>query len=67
MLHEWHMKLFVASVLTFVVSLGLTPIMRLLATRTGLVATPRDDRWNESLNCSFLVALPYTLRLRLRF
>ena len=41
------MDLFVASVLTFVVSLGLTPLMRLTATRIGLVATPRDDRWNH--------------------
>ena len=41
------MDLFVASVLTFVVSLGLTPLMRLMATRTGIVATPRDDRWND--------------------
>ena len=41
------MDLFVASVLTFVVSLGLTPIVRLMAARTGLVATPRDDRWNS--------------------
>ncbi len=41
------MDLFVASVLTFVVSLGLTPLMRLMATRIGLVATPSDDRWNN--------------------
>ena len=41
------MELFGVTLLTFMISLGLTPLMRLVAERTGLVATPRDDRWNS--------------------
>ena len=40
------MRLVVATLLTFATAVALTPLVRVIANRARLVATPRDDRWH---------------------
>ena len=64
---------FIPPLVSFILALGLTPLVRLLAQRRGFVARPKIDRWHKnasatiggvaiwlSVVCVYLILIPHT-------